>query len=304
MSCRTETATWLRFRAVDLTVTFLFLVIGVILTQVEPVPRYFVERDPALSYPYIPDHSVSVPSWALGVIAIGCPLVIIVATQFFLIRRRPHTLKNAQKSLATDIPLAVLALLHAIGATLIVTNGLKVFVGRLRPNFYGMCNYKGFEDALNSGNEAAYFNLTVVGAPGSFEFCQQPLKQLIYESRFSFPSGHSSISMAGMCFLSLFLLWIIALYHPAFHAQLSGLVFAIPLGCAALIAATRIRDYWHNVDDVAIGSAIGFSIAMWSFRLHYPQAVPTVVEDVLPASESDKSTLPLIDPGRTERAEF
>lgn len=52
-----------------------------------------------------------------------------------------------------------------------VTEFLKVFEGRKRPNFYAMCNYHGYRDALTSGNYDAYLAATEPGRPGSMANC-------------------------------------------------------------------------------------------------------------------------------------
>eukprot|EP01116_Phalansterium_solitarium_P013496 TRINITY_DN30875_c0_g1_i1.p1 TRINITY_DN30875_c0_g1~~TRINITY_DN30875_c0_g1_i1.p1 ORF type:complete len:342 (+),score=81.28 TRINITY_DN30875_c0_g1_i1:915-1940(+) len=272
---------WVKRRWVDVVVTLAFAGAGFALSRVNPVPRFFTERDQSLAYPYIPDAHASVPTWLLVVVAVIIPLLIIVGTQLFLIVARPPTDHDLHRKLSTDIPLAILALGHTLAVTFFVTSALKCFVGRLRPNFYGMCNYKGYDDAMKGGDLASYLNRTVAGTVGSFDHCWQSSQQLIYESRFSFPSGHSSISMAGLTFLGFFLVWVIAIFKPSRHNQLSGTVFIVPVLAAAIVAATRVKDYWHQTDDVILGSLIGLGVAFWSFRLYYPSGCAVVLNKML-----------------------
>lgn len=49
-----------------------------------------------------------------------------------------------------------MVLFQALGITLFLTSLSKVFFGRHRPNFYAMCNYKGYRDAVASGDFTAY----------------------------------------------------------------------------------------------------------------------------------------------------
>lgn len=49
------------------------------------------------------------------------------------------------------------------------------------------------------------------------------------------------------------------------------MLFALaPLLAAVMIAISRCEDYRHDVYDVTIGSALGMSIAWFTYRRYYP----------------------------------
>jgi diacylglycerol diphosphate phosphatase/phosphatidate phosphatase len=48
------------------------------------------------------------------------------------------------------------------------------------------------------------------------------------------------------------------------------LICLAPLIAAALIAATRLEDYRHDVGDVVTGSSLGFAVAYFNWRRYFP----------------------------------
>ena len=59
--------------------------------------------------------------------------------------------------------------------TVLVTDTFKLFVGRLRPNFFAACNYKGYGDALISDDPQKmedYLATTVPGQIGDIGACR------------------------------------------------------------------------------------------------------------------------------------
>jgi len=38
-----------------------------------------------------------------------------------------------------------------------------------------------------------------------------------------------------------------------------------------MIAISRCQDYRHDVYDVCVGSALGFTVAFWSYRRYWPR---------------------------------
>ena len=56
------------------------------------------------------------------------------------------------------------------------------------------------------------------------------------------------------------------------HADLARcLIAGAPLLGAALIAISRCEDYRHDVYDVTCGALLGFGIAWFCYRRHYPR---------------------------------
>ena len=128
-------------------------------TTMNPFTHFIIERDPALSYPYVT--SETVPVTLLGVYALLLPLVVLALYGVLGFGQLPsYRLKRA---LGTDrLPHALarwVVLLGWVMATLLCqlfTQCVKVYGGRPRPNFFAMCNYQGYNDAMKSGNFTSY----------------------------------------------------------------------------------------------------------------------------------------------------
>jgi diacylglycerol diphosphate phosphatase/phosphatidate phosphatase len=229
-----------------------------------PFHRFFVERDPALSYPLI--HTVWVPTWLLFVLCWIVPAFLTAVSQVLLWYRFGDLRK---KHRIAKFFLAQLVLFQALGLTLFLTSLSKVFFGRQRPNFYAMCNYKGYRTAIETGDFTAYDLATKAMAVGDISFCEASPRE-ISESMFSHPSGHASLTFAGLGFLALFLHHMLTSHRPTRRHHLwKALVFTVPMFLAVMVAATRTRDYWHNFDDTIMGGLLGFGCAALAFVMNY-----------------------------------
>ena len=147
--------------------------------------------------------------------------------------------------------------LHAIGCSYIVafglkqlvTSSLKIYVGRLRPNFYEKCEFNiSSLDCASSNGEM--------------------------EARKSFPSGHASLAFVGMMMLTLALLgkaWSFRKEHVDYKhyciRRLLSLCALLPMAFATFVAASRIVDKWHHPSDVVAGALIGATSAYYSYNL-------------------------------------
>lgn len=228
----------------------------------EPRDFFFVERDPGLSYPY---KTNSVPSWSLAFIGAIGPLFFIVLAQV-LIRRSPRGIYYDKRT--KDIHLVIIVLGEVLAVTWLITNILKCYVGRLRPNFFAYCNYKGYRQAEESRDFTAYFAATEPGRPGDFRDCLDDKS----DAHFSFPSGHASISFCGLTFLTLFMLHVtsrINFKHHSIGKIIRFFIVLIPLFAAALISSSRVIDYQHNIEDTIWGALIGLLGAFLAFHANY-----------------------------------
>eukprot|EP00802_Teleaulax_amphioxeia_P016408 Tamp_16526.p1 GENE.Tamp_16526~~Tamp_16526.p1 ORF type:complete len:195 (+),score=20.96 Tamp_16526:769-1353(+) len=149
-----------------------------------------------------------------------------------------------------DFCINALALTQCIGLAMFTTTVAKKMAGRPRPCFYAMCGWVA--------------NSTSGGA------CTAPIHQQ-WEARQSFPSGHSSFSMAGLAFLGMYLLdKCDQLQRPPrfftpLQLQAAQLCALLPFAVALWVAISRTTDYWHHYSDVIAGSLLGFAIAHISF---------------------------------------
>jgi diacylglycerol diphosphate phosphatase / phosphatidate phosphatase len=174
-------------------------------------------------------HTVTDPptigSFFLIFTAVWIPTILVTIVEF--IRR-----KNPQPILST------LAL--TIGMSEAVTNTLKCWVRRPRPNFFALCG----------------FSLET-------KYCTHDWNKIL-EAQLSFPSGHTSLSFCSMTVL-VFWLWQINSGGKLFKF----LSAVLPWGWAIYVGASRIVDYWHHPSDVVAGCLLGSATAILCFSVIY-----------------------------------
>lgn len=239
----------------DLILLIVLLVVSQgLISLLPPFERYVAERDPAYSYPFYEVETIS--STELYVWCGLLSLLLVWITQGVVYRFQPN------HELVRDILKPSFVLIETWGFSQLFTNVLKRYVGRPRPNFFAYCDYKGYRNALATGNFTSYDSVTVFGRLVPTSVCGDLL-----DPRFSFPSGHSSFSMAS--FLSLALFWYgIAELHQH-HKLWKMFICSIPVLGAIVVAGSRTRDYYHGYDDVLCGSVIGAASALMCFTFNF-----------------------------------
>ncbi|PYI03308.1 PAP2 domain protein [Aspergillus sclerotiicarbonarius CBS 121057] len=178
----------------------------------------------------------------------------------------------------------------AVAGTYMATQGLKDLYGKPRPDMLARCD----PDVLAVG-EFAVGGLggRVSGAPTmvTWEICRNKLDGLKKDGFASFPSGHSSMSFAGLMYLAL---WLCAkfsigfpfLAYSPFSQDLRRqerdsirnqgaappvymlIVAFVPIAVAFFISASRWFDYRHHGFDIIFGSVMGMVFAWIGFRLY------------------------------------
>ncbi|CAM9307849.1 unnamed protein product, partial [Scytosiphon promiscuus] len=184
----------------------------------------------------------TVDSLLLWLVYFAVPVTFIAVRQWL----PPFGLHRGATNLA-DVSLGLLFCL-ALSATL--TDGIKLMVGRPRPNY----------SALRA--------LVEYGGSGASSFKGMSIR--------SFPSGHSSMSMAGTLYITLVCWGDVSRFtsdskgpRRTFLAHLSILPVLIALG----VGVSRIRDYWHFQDDVVAGWVLGAASAGMAVRwVTFPEA--------------------------------
>ena len=166
-------------------------------------------------------HTDTISYWIIFIGEFAIVPFFIFLVSAFMV---PHLSKNK----------LLIAYFFAIGANMALSGGLKRIVGRPRPD-----------------------TKTICGGDGTFQRCKEVLSgRDLSDQFFSFPSGHTSESTAALFFLSLFLsdVW------PE-NSLLTLILRLLPIALQFFIAATRIWDRKHHVDDVVAGMFYGAVIS-------------------------------------------
>ncbi|KAK3161640.1 hypothetical protein QOZ80_1BG0079650 [Eleusine coracana subsp. coracana] len=227
-----------RLHMYDWIVLILLAVLDGVLNIIEPFHR-FVGSDMMTDLRY-PMKDNTVPFWAVPIIGIIGPMIIIIGIYFK--RRNVYDLHHA-----------ILGLLFSVLITAVLTDAIKDGVGRPRPDFFWRC----FPDGI-----PAYDNIT------TGVICHGKAS-VIKEGHKSFPSGHTSWSFAGLGFLSWYLAGKIKVFDRRGHVAKLCIVLS-PLLLAALVAVSRVDDYWHHWQDVCTGGLLGLSIASICYLQFFP----------------------------------
>lgn len=221
----------------DWLILILLLAIDVLLNAIHPFYR-FVGKDMMEDLKY-PLKSNTVPIWAVPVYAVLLPMVVFLLLYF---RRKD----------VYDLHHAILGLLFSVLVTAVITNAIKDAVGRPRPDFFWRCFPDGKDVYDQWGDVVCHGD-----------------KNVVKEGHKSFPSGHTSLSFAGLGFLSLYLSGKIQVFDCRGHVAKLCLVL-LPLLLASLVAISRVDDYWHHWQDVVAGGLIGLVVAAICYLQFFP----------------------------------
>lgn len=155
---------------------------------------------------------------------------------------------------------------EAILLTYSLTEVLKTAVGRLRPDFRDRatryyCNPDG-----GNQRDLPGMDCSLVDANGGYIDAHD-----FRNGQRSFPSGHSSSSFALATYFSLYLggemVW--GEHASAATAPAGAALMATLMGLATTVAASRVSDGRHHIDDVAAGAAIGAASSALFYFLHF-----------------------------------
>ncbi|EFJ15968.1 hypothetical protein SELMODRAFT_117725 [Selaginella moellendorffii] len=218
------------------------------------VGRYMLDD---LRYPM---KSSTVSFVYVPVISLAVPALIILC--FHAYKRDPRDLHHALLGLAFSLALAG-----------VVTNAIKVSVGRPRPDFFWRCFPDGVEiytaigEVLCTGDEA-----------------------VIRDGHKSFPSGHASWCFAGLGYLSLYFAGKLQLFDHRREGQMwKFLIPFAPLAVAAYVSISRLEDYKHHWEDVCVAALIGMTSATLCYGQHFPSVFGAPDCKFSPAFQHDRS---------------
>ncbi|KAF9932523.1 hypothetical protein FBU30_007962 [Linnemannia zychae] len=255
----------------DWTLVVIVLVAFSIVDQLEPFHRQFSVRDVSIQHPFAKQETV--------------PIVSLLLLSFMLPMATISVIAIFQRKSYTDLHNGFLGLFLAQSLVLIVTDSVKIAVGRPRPDFLDRC--LSLYDNAYGGTPLDQLN-DPVNLLSNSTICTRT--ELLRDGFKSFPSGHSSFSFGGLGYLSMYLAGKLHLFDERGHIYKSLVVLA-PMILAALIATSRVADYRHHWQDVTAGSFIGFFFAVFAYRQYYPSLAstksdrpfaPRIREDFLP----------------------
>ncbi|KAI8143172.1 phosphatidic acid phosphatase type 2/haloperoxidase [Fennellomyces sp. T-0311] len=213
---------------------------------IPPFHREFSLQDKSIMYTFTVHETV--PAWALMVICLVAPIILIgiIALCF---TRSMH-----------DFHSGVLGLCLALSMTIMLTDIIKITGGRPRPDFLARCQPA-------PGAEDPPFGVS------NYTVCTTPIDSYIMKDGYkSFPSGHSSFSFAGLGFVAFYLAGKMHMFDKRGHTY-KCFLFAFPGLGALLVALSRTRDYRHHWQDVLVGSLLGAGIAYFAYRQYYPSLI-------------------------------
>jgi len=231
----------------------------------EPFNGAFLERDPRYSQPWYDDPQTRVPVGLIVFLSIFLPLILIGTLQSVLrFVRRPDRIHPK----AIDPFYGIMVTFEAFAINGLFSEFLKSYNGEKRPDFFAMCNYHGYRDALASQNFTYYFEHTDPTRFGNMANCFDQTIWSSWQSRSSYPSGHASYSFCGYTILGLLSIYV---WHciTKKHKILKIIFFVLLMMVATILSFSRVLDYWHNPDDVYAGAVVGAVSSSIIFFLNF-----------------------------------
>lgn len=222
----------------------IFVYFFAVAEHAKPFNRQFKLSDPTIQHPFATHERVSGP--ACLVIAAVVPLVVMTVVTF--IKHRNH------KDHAWHVlQVSLLAVALSVSVDGVITDILKNWVGRPRPDFLARCGPK-------------------LGTPTDFfvdvGVCTAPMgTRVLTDGMRLTPLGHSLISFSAFLFLAMWLFGQLQLLrNVAAQPVYLYLVAASPLVLAAYVALSRVQDYRHHFVDIISGSMLGCTVAVVIYR--------------------------------------
>ncbi|KAJ7632485.1 phosphatidic acid phosphatase type 2/haloperoxidase [Roridomyces roridus] len=244
--------------APDWLITLALAAIFFSLDNIHGFERQFSLQDTSIHYTFAVHERV--PDFALYVIAVVAPVVLQTVINLFTIRSW-WDLHNGKLNGRLFIPRSSLSGFLGLALGLSITGSItqitKLTVGRPRPDFLDRCQ-------PIPGSVDPVFGLS------TSSICTSPHDAHVFIDGFrSFPSGHSSISFAGLGFLAFYLAGKLHLFDHRGYAAKAWLSL-VPFVGAALVAISRTMDNRHHWQDVLVGSVLGTVVSYFSYRQYYP----------------------------------
>lgn len=234
----------IKWRVTDVILIAALAVIYRLVWLIKPFQRQFSVTDITISHPFAEHERVTTNQLFLYAGAVPAATIILVA---LLLTPPKHKVYHTY--------VAIIGLLVSLLVTSDLTDILKNYIGRLRPDFLSRCVPKA--DA--SRRVLVY----------AVDVCTTTNTDRLLDGFRTTPLGHSSLSFAGLLYTSLYLAGQLVAQDTLVGAWRTVLSAAPTLG-ASLIALSRTQDYRHHFVDVFIGGVLGSIIAIWSYLRIFP----------------------------------
>ncbi|KAH8726902.1 phosphatidic acid phosphatase type 2/haloperoxidase [Phaeosphaeriaceae sp. PMI808] len=259
---------------IDYLIIVVLIGVFTIIDKIPPFHQPFSLENYTLHYPFATKERVSVP-W-LCVYVVFAPAVIIgiytmVIDGLFSHQKDLPTGRAGIKRLSGryrfkdrlwELNCGILGLGLAVGAAFTITGALKNAIGKPRPDLIDRCLVN--LDKIDKTPRKLQ----------TYLICDQTNNYILSDGFKSFPSGHSSVSFAGLFYLSLYLAAKLHVLDAKGEVWRSFVVMVPTLG-AALITGTRIMDARHHPFDVISGALLGILVAWASYRQYFPPVSET-----------------------------
>lgn len=232
------------------TVLVLLFAFFVFLEPAEPYFRDFSLLDKSLQHPFTVSERVT--DNQLYAISVLVPLAAILGVTFY--KKTTSSLNNVGTLHLLNV--SILGLFVSLSVNGCVTDILKNWIGRPRPDFLARCGAPT-NTPLNT--------LQTVG------ICTAPLgKMYLTDGMKSTPSGHLSISASGLVYLQVWLVGQLLLAASKKAHVILWVAVSLPLLLACYIALLRSQDYRHHFFDLVLGLTVGTSVALLSYSRYFP----------------------------------
>lgn len=255
---------------IDYLIIVVLIGVFTIVDKIPPFHQHFALQNYTLHYPFAVKERVPVP--LLCVIVVGGPAVIIafytlVIDGLFSHQTTMPTSRAGVKRLSGryrfkdrlwELNCGILGLGLSVGAAFTITGALKNAIGKPRPDLIDRCKVK--DGIVVDPQKWVLFTIDI---------CTQTDNYILQDGFKSFPSGHSSVSFAGLFYLSLYLAAKLHVLDAKGEVWRTFVVMVPSLG-AALITGTRIMDARHHPFDVLSGATLGILVAWASYRQYFP----------------------------------
>ncbi|CAI4057088.1 hypothetical protein SUVZ_02G3970 [Saccharomyces uvarum] len=233
-----------KWRVEDVLLLIIMVVLNYPIYYQEPFQRQFYINDLTIAHPYATTQRVN--DFMLFVYSFVVPFLTILTIGSIL---------GDKRHLIFILYTSLLGLCLAWFSTSFLTNFIKNWIGRLRPDFLARCEpQEGLPlDTLFT----------------AIEVCTTKNHERLLDGFRTTPSGHSSESFAGLGYLYFWLCGQLLTESPVVPIWRKMVAF-LPLLGASLIALSRTQDYRHHFVDVLLGSILGYVMGHFFYRRTFP----------------------------------